>query len=92
MFKNIHSKFVNIDLRNVILMDSQSNMDLLCNPKLVGNIYKAKKNICLQSNGGKMRITHKAQIAGYKLHVWFYHKSITNRIVLKNIVKQYCVT
>ena len=46
-------------------------MDLLCNPKLVGKIYKAKKNTPLQSNDSKMIITHKSQVAGYNPHVWF---------------------
>ena len=67
-------------------------MDLLCNPKLVGKIYKANKNIRLQSNGGKMLITHKAQVDSYKPHVWLYQKSITNLIYLKNIINQYPIT
>ena len=69
LFKNIHAKLFKLDLRNAILLDSQSNMDLFCNTKLVGNIYKTREKMQLQSNRGKMLITHKAQVAGYKPHV-----------------------
>ena len=67
-------------------------MDQWCNPKLVGNIYEAKKNMRLKINGGKILITNKAQVSGYKPHVWFNQKYITNLITLKNLIKQYCVT
>ena len=59
LFRKSHAKSIKLDLKNVILLNSQYSMELLCNTKLVGNIYKAKINICLQSNVGKMIITHK---------------------------------
>ena len=71
ILKKSHTKYINIELRNVILMNRQSTMGLFCNPKLVGNIYKAKKKMHLKSNRGNMIITNKAQVAGYKPHVWF---------------------
>ena len=37
-------------------------MELFYNPKLVRNIYKANKKMCIHSNGGKMLITNKAQV------------------------------
>ena len=91
-FKKSHSRSIKIDLRNVRLIDGQSTMELFYNTKLVVNIYKANRNISLQSNGGKMLITHKAQVAGYKPHVWFDQKDITNLIDLKNIINKYCIT
>ena len=87
--KTIQSKSIKIYLRNFILIDSQSNMELFCNTKLVGNIYKAKKKMRLQSNGGKVLITNRIQVASYKPHVWFYQKDITTLITLKIIIKQY---
>ena len=89
MFKNIHAKSINLDLRIVILLYIQSNMDILCNPKFFGKIYKAKKKMRLHSNGGKILISHKAQVAVYKPHVWFDQKDITNIISLNNLVKDY---
>ena len=39
-----------------------------------------------------MFITNKAHVSGYKPHVWFDKKYITNLIALKNLIKQYCAT
>ena len=69
MFKKSHTKSIKIDLKNLILLDSQSTMDPFCNPKLVRKIYKSKKKMRLQSDGVTMLITHKTQIDGYKPHV-----------------------
>ena len=46
----------------------------------------------LHSNWGKILITNKAQAYGYKSHVWFNQKPITNSISLRNIIKQYSFT
>ena len=92
LFKKSHFNSIKIDLRNVILLDSQYSMDLFCNTKLVRNIYKTNKNILLQSNGGTMIITHKSKVANYNPHVWFYQKYITKLIAIKNIIKQHHVT
>ena len=45
-----------------------------------------------QSNGGKMLITHKSQVVGYKPHLWFDQNDITKLITLNNIINQYRVT
>ena len=67
-------------------------MDLFCYPKLVRNIYKAKKKMRHHNNGGKMLIAYKAQVAGYKPHVWYNKKYITNLIAVKNLINQHHVT
>ena len=87
LFKKIRAKSIKFDLRNIILLDRQFTMDLLCNPKLIGNIFKAKKNMRLQSSGGNMGIPHKSQVAGYKPRVWFDQDDITNLISLNNRIK-----
>jgi hypothetical protein len=89
LFKQNHSKKIELDLEEVILLDSQSTMDLFCNPKLVGNTYKSDKNMRLTSNCGTMKVNHKATMKGYNSDVWFSEYAITNIIALKNLIKQY---
>jgi hypothetical protein len=46
----------------------------------------------LTSNGGTMKVNHKATMKGYNSNVWFSDYAITNIIALKNLIKQYRVT
>jgi hypothetical protein len=92
LFKQKIRSKLNLDLRNIILLDSQSTMDLFCNPNLVQNVKKSKDVMKLQSNGGTMKVNHKASINGYDNKVWFSKDAITNIIALSNLIKQYRVT
>ena len=92
MLNKSNAKSIKLDLSKIILLDIQSTMDLFCTPKLVQKFYKDKKKMRLQSNRWKMLITHKAQVARYKPHVWFDQTDITNLIALNNTINQYRVT
>lgn len=92
VFNQAESKKIKLDLREVILLDSQSTIDLLCNYKLVRKIFKSNSTMTLRSNGCTMTVTKKAKISGYKKHVWFSKKAITNIVSLRNIIQQYRVT
>ena len=59
-----------LDLREIIILDSQSTMDLFCNQALVIETYKSSiSSMRLKSNGGTMVLTHKSKMAGYKKHL-----------------------
>jgi hypothetical protein len=74
-------------------MDSQSTMDLFCNPKLVQRIYKFDEAMKLKSNGGTMMVSCKAKIEGCNRDVWFSKDdATTNIIALSNLMKQHRVT
>ena len=45
LFKNSHANFIKPDLKNIILLDIKSTKELFCNTNLVGDIYKAKKQL-----------------------------------------------
>ena len=90
LFKQAHN--TELDLREIILLDSQSTMDLICNPDLVENSFKTNQTMNLRSNGGTMAVSRKARIPGYHADVWFSKKAITNIVALKNLIKQYRVT
>ena len=76
----------NLDLREIILLDSQSTMDFFCNQALVKETYKSRSSMRLESNGGTMVVTHKAKMAGYHKNIWFSKRSITNIIALSNVI------
>ena len=92
LFKQTHGPKIKLDLRKVILLDSQSTMDLICDPALVKKSFRSNKSMCLKSNGGTMTVTHKAKMAGYHAHVWYDKRAITNILALRNVIKQYRVT
>jgi hypothetical protein len=75
---------VKIDLREIILLDSQSIMDLFCNAALVSKTYKSTTSMRLKINGGTMVVTRKATMPGYNKDVWFS--------TLSNLIQQYRVT
>jgi hypothetical protein len=81
-----------LNLREVVLLDNQSTIDLFCNPGMVYNIRKAECPLKLQSNGGVMQLHHKATLEGYHSEVWFSTDAICNIIGLCKIKKQYRVT
>jgi hypothetical protein len=81
-----------LDLREIILLDSQSTMDLICNPNLVKKIVRSSTEMQLKSNGGFMTVEHKATMAGYHRDVWYDKKAITNILALSNVIKKYRVT
>jgi hypothetical protein len=83
---------IKLDLKEVILLDSQSTMDLFCNAALVIKISKSRSNMRLKSNVGTMVVTRKATMEGYNKTVWFSTRAITNIIALRNLIDQYRVT
>jgi hypothetical protein len=83
---------VKIDLREIILLDSQSTTDLFCNSALVSKTCKSTTIMRLKSNGGTMVVTQKATMPGYNKDVWFSTRAITNIIALSNLIQQYRVT
>jgi hypothetical protein len=87
---NQSGKSINLDLREIILLDNQSTMLLFCNSKLITNKRKSDKLLKLQSNNGNMVINHIANI-GKGQSVWFLKKAITNILSLKHVKQTYPV-
>ena len=92
LFNQAHSSKINLDLREVILLDSQSTIDLLCNEALVDKISKSSSTMRLMSNGGPMAVSHKATLPGYHQSVRFHKKAIANINAMRNLITQYRVT
>jgi hypothetical protein len=91
IFKQAGS-LVNIDLWEVILLDSQSTMDIFCNAALESKTCKSTAGMILKSNGGTMVVTRKATMPGYNNDVWLSARAITNIIASSNLIHQYRIT
>ena len=81
-----------MDLREIILLDSQSKMDFFCNQALVTETYKSGSSIRLNINGGTMVVTQKEKMAGYHKSIWFSKRAIANIVDFSNVIQQYRVT
>ena len=53
-----------LDLKNVIQLDNQSTLDLICNKKLTSKIKKSDKKISVQENGGTLAMKYRSRIPG----------------------------
>jgi hypothetical protein len=92
LFKQTHGTKIKLDLKKVILLDSQSTMDLICDPALVELTFKSSHSMRLKSNGGTMEVKKQAIMPGYHMHMWYNKEAITNILSLSNVIKQYRVT
>jgi hypothetical protein len=92
LFKQSHRTKITLDLKQVVLLDSQSTINLFCNKTLVDKTYKSKDSMRLKTNAGKMLVSQKASIPGYTERVWFSSRAITNIVALSNLIQQYRVT
>jgi hypothetical protein len=82
---------IKLDLGEVILLDSQSSMDILCNTALVSKTIKTNSSMRLKSNLETMVISRRSTMTGYNKNVWFSTRAITNIIALSNLIDQYRV-
>jgi hypothetical protein len=60
LFKQAQRTTMKLALREIILSDIQSTMDLICNPTLVKKIVRSSTKTQLKSNGGSMKVNHKS--------------------------------
>jgi hypothetical protein len=77
-----------IYLRNMILLDNQSTVDLFCNRKLVSRVWETKESMTVHGNGGTLSTKMKAHVTNYG-DVWFGTKAITSILSLKNVSEKF---
>ena len=71
-------------LRDVILLDNQSSVDLFCNPLFVSGIRRSQDTLTLHTNAGSKLTSHVADLLRYGM-VWYNPDAITGLPGLLNL-------
>ena len=75
-----------------MLADNQSTDSIFCNKDYVHAIRKAKQQLDLDTNGGRLTTTLQAKVPGFDGRVWFDEDAITNIFAFHQLVQQYPIT
>lgn len=73
-----------------MLLDSQSTVDIFCNPKMLFNIHDVKRHLILYCNADNTSVTKKGNLKGYWT-VWCHPAGIATVWSLNNLKKKYRV-
>ena len=73
-----------------VLLDSQSTIDLFCNPDFLTNIRKLSERLEIFCNAGSTYTNMVGDLAGYGT-VWFYPEGIEHILSLHRVARNYHV-
>ena len=71
--------------RNWLLLDSQANLDLVCNREMLRNIRRVDSFMTVHCNAGSRRTNLMGDLPGYPRPVWYSPHAIANILSLCNV-------
>ena len=74
-----------------ILLDSQSTVDIFCNPRILKNIRRTVKGMCIHCNAGSRLTNYVGDLPRYGT-VWYDPKAIANILSLCQVHDRYHIT
>ena len=81
-----------LSMRNLLLLDNQSSVHIMCNADVVSNIRRSLHPMVLKSNGGKLNIHEVADFEGFETETWFSRDAMTNILSFLLVKSEYDIT
>ena len=79
------------DLKNAMVLDSGSSVDLMCNPDFLQDITISPSPCTLQTNGGQVQVVQQGVLPNYG-PVPFHEDAVTNLMSLAKLTDKHRVT
>ena len=76
------------DLKNTMVLDSGSSIDLMCNPDFLQDIQVTPNPCTLQTNGGQAQVVEEGTLPNYG-KVPYHAEAMTNLMSLANLTDKH---